>query len=182
MPPKVVKTICDLIFWQYAKLIARAAGFADNWGFMVKTFKDLQTGKKSWSDVLREDRKMQGEQRCVYCGSTGELTWDHIIPQKVNAPKDCKVNEIHNLVPCCKKCNSSKGARDVFAWYVVDRPDDELPRIVEGKYLKLIYECHECRGTLHDPADLNLDGEINVRDLGWIFTEPCPPHRGGGLR
>lgn len=145
----------------------------------MKTFKDLQTGRKSWSDILREDQKTLEQDRCAYCGSEENLTWDHIIPQKIDAPEECKVNEIHNLVRCCKSCNSSKGAKDVFTWYGVDRAD-ELPRIVEGKYLKLIYECHACRGTLNENADLNRDGDINVKDLGWIFTEPCPPQRDCG--
>ena len=30
MPPKYVTTVRQLIYWEYAKLIARAAGFRDN--------------------------------------------------------------------------------------------------------------------------------------------------------
>jgi len=32
-PPKYVKTVRDLIFWLYAELIARAAGFKGNLGW-----------------------------------------------------------------------------------------------------------------------------------------------------
>lgn len=176
MPPKAVKTVRDLIFWQYAKLIARSAGMEGQYGFIMKTFKDLQTGRKKWSDVIREDQKMFEEKECAYCGAREDLTWDHIIPQKINAPPDCKINEIHNLVLCCRRCNSAKGGRDVFTWYGKERRN-EVPRLVEGKFLKLVYECHECRGTL-DSTDLDLSGELDVMDLGWIFNEPCPPRKG----
>ncbi|MBN2379739.1 HNH endonuclease [candidate division WOR-3 bacterium] len=172
MPPKVVKTVRDLIFWQYAKLIARSAGMGKQYGFIMKTFKDLQTGRKSWSDVTREDLKMVDESSCAYCGSAEDLTWDHIIPQKIKAPEDCKVHEIHNLVKCCRKCNSSKGGRDVFTWFGKERRN-EIPRLVEGKLLKLLYECHGCRGTL-ECSDLDSSGELDVMDLNWIFNEPCP--------
>jgi hypothetical protein len=39
-----------------------------------------------------------------------------------------------------------------------------LPRIVAGKYLKLLYEIHESRGTLN-ASDLNGDGKLDVLDL-----------------
>lgn len=172
MPPKAVKTVRDLIFWQYAKLIARSAGMKKQYGFIMKTFKDLQTGKKNWSDVTREDLKMFDDNACAYCGSMDGLTWDHIIPQKIKAPKDCNIHQIHNLVKACRQCNSSKSGRDVFTWYGKERRN-EIPRLVEGKLLKLLYECHACRGTL-DSSDLDSSGELDVMDLGWIFKEPCP--------
>ena len=44
----------------------------------------------------------------------------------------------------------------------------DIPRLVLGKYLKIVYECHEKAGTL-DKSDLNRDGELNAFDLGVIF-------------
>lgn len=44
----------------------------------------------------------------------------------------------------------------------------EIPRIVLGKYLKLIYDIHEKQGTL-DSCDLNGDGKIDIFDLGVVF-------------
>lgn len=46
MPPPVVKTVRDLIFWQYAKIIAESAGFGKrNYGFVMKSFKSLRRVK-----------------------------------------------------------------------------------------------------------------------------------------
>lgn len=49
---------------------------------------------------------------CVYCGGDAE-TWDHL----VNLVRGGELNgdgyghQIGNLVPCCAKCNSSKGLK-----------------------------------------------------------------------
>lgn len=45
--------------------------------------------------------------RCYYCGVAGALTVDHRIPL-VRGGR----NEVGNLVPACKPCNSRKGTRD----------------------------------------------------------------------
>jgi hypothetical protein len=166
MPPSAIKTIKDLIFWEYAKLISGSAlKDRKNYGFIMKKFKELQTGKIVWSDILREDLKMD-QTRCEYCDSTEALSNDHIV-----AKRNCHFREIHNIVKACKKCNSSKGNKDLIEWWGRERIY-ELPRIVYGKYLKMIYVCHECRGTL-DNADLNMDGNLNVLDLGEIFNREC---------
>jgi hypothetical protein len=82
------------------------------------------------------------------------------------------LHKIHNLVWCWRRCNSAKGGRDAQTWYGVERKD-EIPRLVQGKFLKLVYRCHECRGTL-DSTDLDRDGKLDVMDLGAIFATPCP--------
>jgi len=174
MPPKAVKTVRDLIFWQYAKLIAHSAGMDGQYGFIMSRYRDLKSGKLQWSSILREDIKAMnlGRQECAYCGGTSALSLDHIIPQRVQAPPECDVHQVHNLVWCCRSCNSRKGGRDVFTWFGVERRD-EVPRIVEGKFLKLAYRCHECRGTL-DAVDVDGSGALDVLDLGAIFAMPCP--------
>ena len=45
LPPHVVKTIQDLIFWQYAKIISESAGIGKNqYGFVMDRFKKLSSG------------------------------------------------------------------------------------------------------------------------------------------
>ena len=99
MPDRDVKTIRDLIYYQYAKIIARRAfGAAD--GFIKKTFRELKSGAKSWSDIERED------------------------------------------------------------WQLIE---------AEKKYLKTIYNCHKCEGTL-DGGDIDGDGELTVLDIDYIIA------------
>ncbi|MCM8776332.1 MAG: HNH endonuclease [Candidatus Omnitrophica bacterium] len=168
MPPSAVKSIRDLIYWEYAKLIAGSA-LSDrrNYRFVMHSFKQLQCGEKKWSDILREDLKNSATE-CSYCGSPDDLSNDHIVPKR-----ECHFAEIHNIVKACKKCNSSKGDKDLVEWWGLERRY-ELPRVVMGKYLKMLYICHECRGTL-DRSDINRDGKFDLLDLGSIFREPCDP-------
>jgi len=48
---------------------------------------------------------------------------------------------------------------------------DELPSIVVGKYLKVVYESHSRHATL-DLADLDHDGKVDIFDLGAVFKQP----------
>jgi len=144
MPPPAVKTIRDIIFWQYAKLMAKSSGHEKDYGFIMSHFKKLQTGKISWSGSLREYvRDLERDKVCIYCGSTKDLCVDHLIPRSRGGPD---IGD--NAILACKSCNASKGDKGVFEWYGLGHRN-ELPRVVEGKYLKLLYVLHEKKGTLN---------------------------------
>jgi len=166
--PKAVKTVRELIYWEYAHLIAKGAGFEANYAFIMNRYQKLKKGEIQWSDVSREDRILveRGKNACVYCDSSEELCWDHLIPVSRGGP-----NIISNQVVACRKCNSSKGNKDIFEWYADRR--EEIPGLVKGKYLKLVFDFHERMGTL-DLADINADGRLDVMDLGAIFRLPYP--------
>ena len=144
MPPSAVRSIGDLIFWQYAKIISESSGAGKkNYGFVMDRFKRLQRGDLHWSTSIREyivEHDSPGI--CGYCGAREELTLEHILPRSRGGPDDPD-----NAVWVCKTCNSSKGGKRLYEWYGLgDRYD--VPRIAEGKYLKLLYQLHEQRGTL----------------------------------
>jgi len=171
-PPKYVKTVRDLIYWLYAELIARAAGFEDNYGFVVSRWKKLKSGEMKWSSSVRDYQKEWEKGRvCVYCGSTEGLSIDHIIPVS-RAGVDPRVKALlespDNCVWACRACNSSKGDRDIFEWYGEGRLD-EIPKLALSKFLKLAYKVHETQGTL-DLEDPNLDGVLDIYDLGVVIT------------
>jgi hypothetical protein len=42
-PPTAVKTIRELIYWEYAKLISKAAGFDKNYRFIMSRFTKLKS-------------------------------------------------------------------------------------------------------------------------------------------
>jgi 5-methylcytosine-specific restriction endonuclease McrA len=63
---------------------------------------------------------------CPYCRcDEGEVTLDHIVPLSRGGS-----HHVYNLVPCCKACNSSKGAKLLSEWrpeldvYVSDRAQE----------------------------------------------------------
>jgi hypothetical protein len=139
MPPAVVKTVNDLLYWQYAKIIADSAGFSKKeWGFVISKFKLLKQGTITWNE-LREYIKEKQQNECIYCGAQTSLTIDHLLPKHHKGPDNEK-----NVVWVCKSCNSRKGAKRLYEYYVtiggLDAAKYKVPRIAEGKYLKFAYE------------------------------------------
>ena len=52
---------------------------------------------------------------CVYCGDSMS-EWDHLNPLVRNKESTGYITEIGNLVPCCGKCNQSKGNKNWKEW------------------------------------------------------------------
>ena len=72
-------------------LLAEADGVtADEWQVILKHFNNA----------------------CAYCGATSALEQDHVVAVSTGGK-----HVMHNIVPACKSCNSSKGAKDMHEWY-----------------------------------------------------------------
>lgn len=186
MPDRDVQTIRDLIYYQYAKIIARSAfSLSDgktakqqHYGFIKKTFLDLKSGKKSWSEIIREDWQfVESDKNYIYCGFGGNLNREHIVPKSLRIKPECNVCDrirgIHNQIWACKKCNSTKGTMGLYEFFKSIYPDerkyyDLIPPLLEKKYLKTIYYCHECALTL-DKGDIDGDGQISVLEIDYIL-------------
>jgi hypothetical protein len=188
MPDREVRTIRDLIYYQYAKIIAKRAFTAPDgkmakrghYGFIKKMFRDLRDGAKSWSEITREDWQLvESEKECIYCGSGRSISREHIVPRSLLIKAECAgcdtIQSIHNQVWACRDCNSSKGDKGLYGFYRSRFPNDRkfydrIPILAEKKYLKTVYCCHECAGTL-ESGDLDGDGEITVLDLDYILRK-----------
>jgi 5-methylcytosine-specific restriction endonuclease McrA len=188
MPDKDVNSIRDLIYYQYAKIIAKRA-FAvssgketkkEHYGFIKKTFLELKNGTKSWSDISREDWQLvDSEKMCIYCGSKNELQKEHLVPRSLQIKPGCNtcdtIQGIHNQIWACKKCNSLKGTKGLYEFFKTLYPEkkfyDLIPSLAEKKYLKTIYNCHECTQTL-DKGDIDGDNKISVMDIDYILHWP----------
>jgi hypothetical protein len=188
MPDREVKTIRELIYYQYSKIIVKSAlGLPDgmeakgrHYGFVKSTFKGLKYGMKSWSDIIREDRQLMDSDSyaCAYCGrEDGIVEWEHIVPKSLSIKLECAacdtIQAVHNQVRACPSCNSHKGKLGLYEFYKKSNPDnlkfyDIIPRLIEKKYLKTIYNCHECAGTL-DKGDIDGDGVLTVLDIDYIL-------------
>jgi hypothetical protein len=139
VPPATVKTVEDLIYWQYAKIIAESAGVGKKeWGFVTSKFKLLKQGLISWNE-LREFIIEKQVNECIYCGAKSSLTLEHLLPRHFHGPDNEK-----NVVWVCKNCNSKKGAKRLYEYFVfkggLDEAKYRVPRIAEGKYLKFAHE------------------------------------------
>lgn len=145
MPPSAVKTIKDTIYWQYAKLISKSAGLnvSESRGFQMKKFKELQEGEIKWSSSVTEWLKeLEKPNECIYCGDKEGLSVEHILPRDSGGP-----DSPDNTILVCRECNSRKGKKRLYEYFKHGKRD-EIPRIAEGKYLKLLFELHEKAGTL----------------------------------
>lgn len=133
---------------------------AKNYGFIMDRVKKLQTGEINMSTITHELKKQisSKEKICEYCHSEENISWDHLIPLSKAGPDTAE-----NQVFACRSCNSSKGNKGLYEWYGLEEKDS-LPRIVAGKYLKLLYDFHKRNGTL-EATDLNGDGVLDVLDL-----------------
>lgn len=190
MPPiKEIKTIEHIIFYQYAIIITKSVfncvdgkeAKAKYFAFIKKTFNKLISGEMKWSDILREDWQFQeADKACFYCGAKENLQKDHIVPKSIKVKPDCKTCEhilgIHNQIWACKSCNGTggKGAKGLYTFYKEQYPNEKkfqniIPSLVEKKYLKTIYHCHECNGTLHN-GDIDGDGDITVLDIDFVIN------------
>lgn len=131
----------------------------------MHTYKKLKDGQIQPSNILRENKLFFNEEKsCAYCSTATEsLEWEHIIPNV-----KIEIDTFDNQVLACRSCNASKSGRDPFEWYGEEKMY-EIPRIVLGKYLKLIYDIHEKQGTL-DSGDLNGDGKLDIYDLGVVLS------------
>jgi 5-methylcytosine-specific restriction endonuclease McrA len=186
MPDREATTIEHLIYYQYSKIVAKSAfkvpdgmsAKGKHYGFVKKTFRELSTGVKQWSDITREDWQfVESEEKCIYCGATSNLHKEHIVPKSLSINERCSscdhIQQIHNQVWACESCNSSKGTMGLYEFFKKQHPTerkyyDLIPKLLEKKYLKTVYNCHRCAGTL-GAGDIDGDGELTVLDLDYVL-------------
>ncbi len=60
--------------------------------------------ERRWQIYLRDNHS------CVYCGSSENLTLDHVDPtrRKTWRGRNIECHDADNLVTCCRSCNSKK--------------------------------------------------------------------------
>jgi hypothetical protein len=72
-------------------------------------------------------------EKCAYCESDKALTYDHLIPFS----KQGKFT-VDNIIPCCKKCNSSKNNKDFNEWYAIQTFYSKEKEDKINDYIKLV--------------------------------------------
>jgi hypothetical protein len=163
---RTFSTVRKLIYWEYAKIISGGAvGDRLNYRFINFAFRKLVDGKLTPSSILRENQHLFAlGDVCAYCGAHGKLHWEHIIPVSRGGP-----DSIDNMVRACARCNSSKGTRDPYQWYIEENKG-EIPRIVMGKFLKLVFDEY-ARFNLLDSAEFMKFRRIERISLSSIFNK-----------
>jgi hypothetical protein len=175
-------TVKESLLYHYALLIADAAvGCREGllpvarsgtayWSFATRTFRQLVGGEISPSTILRENKLLvSNSTSCAYCGVSDDLQWEHIIPRSSGGP-----DIIDNMVLACPDCNLSKGSKDLIEWYANEWV--RVPRLVMGKYLKLLMEAHGAAGTL-SASEFPEGQGLHIANLHLVYDLGLAPKR-----
>ena len=96
-----------------------------------RLYHGLVSKKMSMKSLYHDERlKMTKARACYYCGAEKNLCVDHLIPRIRGGP-----DRADNLVWACRKCNSSKGGKDMLAWSVQKR--NFPPILLLRRYVKI---------------------------------------------
>lgn len=106
----------------------------------------FKNNKKNKKDFL--------ESECLSCGSTKEISTDHVYPQNLGG-----VSDFFNYMTLCKSCNTQKG--DVL-------PVEWLKTLKQPKHKKDLEEIVEFCGHIYT-------GEIAYDKLGSLRCSGCNP-------
>ena len=94
----------------------------------------------------------EGDLKCIYCDLQAD-TWDHLVGLVENAKLRGYGHQLGNLVPCCRSCNSKKGAKD---WDVYLREILSDQSAFQAKYNLIVSYC----GRYASPVNLQRAAEM----------------------
>jgi hypothetical protein len=166
LPPPEVRTVRDLIYWQYAKIISKEEEAEKVRHASVKIrFEKLLSGEIVWADSIRSFiLEHDTPDACIYCGAVAELSRGNLIAPRRGGP-----DSPGNVVTACRACQASKGDSGVYEWYSAHRRE-RVPPFAEVKYLSLLYELHERGGRL-DIDRFDLEPICGHCEVGYLCEE-----------
>lgn len=113
-------TIGESLYWSYANL-AMMNSVLDagverprKLDFIVRArlYAGLRRGSMHVRGFFDDEKlKLKLSPGCWYCGGTERLSADHIFPQHCEGSDGGE-----NIVYACRRCNSSKGSKDLLVW------------------------------------------------------------------
>lgn len=166
MLPSAIISVKEVILWEYARLMSEEiTGDRHSWLFNLHNFEILNSDKHAWPSILKKENKLDLN-KCAYCGGEEDLSITRIIPKKM-----CKNAEMYNTIRACKKCNLSKGHKDLLDWRTPDTRD-KIPRNVMARYLKMLYLCHECNGTT-ESCSFDNSGNRDLSNIRYPLKKHC---------
>lgn len=147
MKPTLKEALIALRAWSHwHRIISGQPKYLPGQGMLERGFKIAPESLKEESrkTVIRLARLG----RCIACGTeVGASSGDHIIPLSRGGPQSAE-----NFMPLCKKCNSSKGDKDLLEWWVnYGRRIEDLNHDALDIYLRLRYRLAD-KEELDSPA------------------------------
>ena len=124
-----------------------------HWYFLVSRYPEYLPGRRilrKGFEVAEKSLQQQSRKgiirlaqlgRCISCGEKINVyEGDHIIPLSWGAPYS-----VENFMPLCKRCNSSKGNKDLLEWWIVHKKKHikDLNQDALTIYLRLRYKLRD---------------------------------------
>mgnify|MGYP003547429472 CR=1 FL=1 len=171
-------TIEELICWSYANLamahsaISQGATRYSRINLMIRArlYKGLISKTMNMGSLIDDEKvKLKAGCHCAYCGTTEQLSIDHLIPQIKGG-----ANSADNSVFACRRCNSSKGSSDLFEWY--NKRQCFPPLLIIRRYLKIVYLYCEANNLLGQQLE-DVDRNTLPFRLDLIPTEYPEPSK-----
>lgn len=173
---KEFDTIGDWFFWCYSNLSMAHSAKRDGkekyepFHHMIKNkmYNELRNGKKQIASFFEDERVKLENHCCFYCGSTEDLTLDHLIPRESGGS-----DSGDNIVFACQSCNSSKSDNNLITFY--SEKGELPPLLVLRKYLKIVYQFLKENDLLEKPyVDMKklLPEKYNLELPAGTWPEP----------
>jgi hypothetical protein len=188
MPDREILTLLDLVYYQFAKIMAQEElarpGFEvarrTEHGRAKDLYHDLKAGRKLWPNVVGGNgSETETERRCAFCGRYDGVELHYLVPASLHINERCssceKIQSQANQAWACADCAGRKGRRGLYTFYRNLYPDESkfyhrIPRSVEKRYLKALHDCLNCAGVL-GAHDMDGDGDLTVLDLDYALQK-----------
>ena len=154
----------------------------------AKLQRRLVDGTMRMRSLYDDERiKMTAPQACYYCGDRDRLCVDHLIPKMRGGP-----DASDNLIWSCRRCNSSKGGRDLLEWMVAKSCFP--PILLLRRYIKIVARYCDERGYMdielerldHEPPMPFDVRKLPIRfpplDALTLWVQPSATVHGDGRR
>lgn len=192
-PPKKRLRASDMRAWLTQYKVNTRSSTVTN-AFVAALLPHDEYHERSVESAMVELDQNVDKLHCVYCKGSAN-TWDHLTNLVQGRKANGHGHRIHNLVPCCSTCNSSKGRKSFSDWILgyqhkkngwvegTDRVKGDRKELVES----LILYQQKC--PPRSEKDLELEAELMaMRDCvlailekaDKLVAEARPPKAKGG--
>ncbi len=168
-PPMTIRAHIALCYANLARAHAALDRGAEEYAtvdHMIKARlqRGLTEGTMKMGSLYDDERlKMTATQACYYCGDSKHLCVDHLIP-KMRGGSDAS----DNLIWACRRCNSSKGGRDMLEW--MESKGRFPPVLLLRRYVKIVARYCDEHGCLdHELSESGESMPFDVRKLPTRF-------------
>jgi|TARA_Y100000310_G_C20581854_1_gene763421 hypothetical protein len=161
MSIKKYNLLKELLYWSYSNLVMIHVALKEgtktlevkHYKIRSRFYKEFINGKRKIGSFIKEYDSLKKSRECAYCGNKSGLTLDHIFPKKI-----IKWESSDNIIFACKKCNSSKGKKDLLEWY--HGKSSKLSITAFRRYLKLSIDYCKRNNLMEIPLELAKDRNL----------------------